>query len=266
MSNNIELSVLRNEGTYDIYAVKVPNFVQDFNISGKKNDDSGAIDKTPQITTSSLVEEATYSMKYTTTNEFVQSIKIYFKPNSYWKADNAWFAARIWNDAGEAWIKMTDANGDGTYECYIPNGYPNVIFCRMKNTNTTAYNWENRLNQTPDLVIANLTNKTYEVNEIYLEPNSNWKQSNARFAAYFFGNGETWIDMTDLDGDGVYSCEIPAGYTKVIFCRMNPGTTVNNWDNKWNQTGDLTIPTDGKNLFTVPSGAWDGSTTTWSKP
>ena len=32
----------------------------------------------------------------------------------------------------------------------------------------------------------------------------------------------------------------------------------------WNKTGDLTIPTDGKNLFTVPNGDWDGSTTTWS--
>lgn len=261
MSNNIELSVLRNEGTYDIYAVKVPNFVQDFNISGKKNDDSGAIDKTPQITISSLVEEATYSMKYTTTNEFVQSIKIYFKPNSYWKADNAWFAARIWNDTGEAWIKMTDANGDGTYECYIPNGYPNVIFCRMKNTNTTAYNWENRLNQTPDLVIANLTNKTYVLPEIiYFKPDSNWKSANARFAAYFFGNGEKWVSMVDREGNGVYECEIPAGFTKVIFVRMNPDNQTNNWDNKWTQTVDIDM-SSGKYLYTLNNNSsTDGNT------
>ena len=100
---------------------------------------------------------------------------------------------------------------------------------------------------------------------LYLKPNSNWTQANARFAAYFFGNGDTWVSMTDSNSDGIYEVEVPdGGYTKVIFVRMNPSTSVNNWDNKWNQTGDLTIPTDGKNLFTVPSGAWDGSTSKWS--
>ena len=98
---------------------------------------------------------------------------------------------------------------------------------------------------------------------IYLKPNSNWTQSNARFAAYFFGNGEKWVSMTCYRD--FYSVEVPSGFTKVIFCRMNPSTTANNWNNKWNQSGDLTIPTNGNNLFTVPSGAWDGSTTKWSK-
>ena len=99
---------------------------------------------------------------------------------------------------------------------------------------------------------------------LYLKPNSNWTQANARFAAYFFGNGEKWVSMTDMNLDGIYEVEIPEGYPTVIFCRMNPGTTDNNWNNKWNQTGDLTIPTDGKNLFTLPNGNWDGATSTWS--
>lgn len=105
-------------------------------------------------------------------------------------------------------------------------------------------------------------------NVLYLKPNSNWTKDGARFAAYFFNNsGNTWVSMTDSDSDGIYEVNIPTGYTfgeNVIFCRMNPSTTANNWNNKWNQTGDLTIPTDGKNLFTVPNGAWDGSTTGWS--
>ena len=99
---------------------------------------------------------------------------------------------------------------------------------------------------------------------LYLTPNSNWTQANARFAAYFFGNGEKWVDMTDGDGDGIYEVAVPSGYPNVIFCRMNPSASANNWNNKWNQTGDLTIPTDGKNRFTVKSGTWDGATTTWS--
>ena len=100
--------------------------------------------------------------------------------------------------------------------------------------------------------------------KLYLTPNANWKQGNARFAAYFFGNGETWVSMTDPDGDGIYEVVVPAGYPNVIFCRMNPGATANNWNNKWNQTADLVIPTDGPNHFTVKEGTWDSGGGTWS--
>lgn len=108
---------------------------------------------------------------------------------------------------------------------------------------------------------------TGEEGDYYLVPNSNWKQANARFAIYFFGNGETWVSMKDDNGDGIYAANKPADdktYPSMIFCRMNPSATANNWNNKWNQTGDLTCPKDGKNCFTVPSGIWDGATTTWS--
>ena len=101
---------------------------------------------------------------------------------------------------------------------------------------------------------------------LYLAPNSNWKKDNARFAAYFFNNGgNVWASMTDADADGIYEVNIPVGYAagdNVIFCRMNPATTANNWNNKWGQTGDLVIPTDGKNLYTINEGSWDAGT--WS--
>ncbi|MBR4052649.1 MAG: hypothetical protein IKJ96_06330 [Alistipes sp.] len=100
--------------------------------------------------------------------------------------------------------------------------------------------------------------------KLYLIPNANWKVDNARFAAYFFGNGELWLDMTDADRDGVYECELPEGYPSVIFCRMNPNATANNWSNKWNQTADLTVPTDGTNCYTVTEGTWDKGGGTWS--
>jgi len=99
---------------------------------------------------------------------------------------------------------------------------------------------------------------------LYLTPNANWKQSNARFAAYFFGNGETWVSMTDADGDGVYEVAVPAGYPNVIFCRMNPSATANNWNNKWNQTADLTIPTNGPDHYTVTENTWDSGGGTWT--
>ena len=99
---------------------------------------------------------------------------------------------------------------------------------------------------------------------LYLTPNSNWKVDNARFAAYFFGNGEKWVSMTYNSELGVYEVEAPAGYPNVIFCRMNPGTTANNWNNKWNQTGDLKVPADGTNHYTVKANTWDNGGGTWS--
>ena len=100
---------------------------------------------------------------------------------------------------------------------------------------------------------------------VYLQPNSNWKIAGARFAAYYWnGSGSAWTDLSDADGDGVYEGTIPAGYTNLIFCRMNPSAAANDWSNKWNQTSDLTLPADGSNCYTVAEGAWDNGSGTWS--
>ena len=104
---------------------------------------------------------------------------------------------------------------------------------------------------------------------VYLKPNSNWTQSNARFAIYVWGGtaGEKWVSMTASDTAGVYQAYLPEGYDygcNIIFCRMNPSTTANNWNNKWNQTSDLKTPTDGKNMYTVKAGTWDKGGGSWS--
>ena len=86
---------------------------------------------------------------------------------------------------------------------------------------------------------------------VYLDPGNNWKSDDARFAVYYWA-GDTdngWVSMEDC-GDGIYSATIPEGYTNIIFCRMDPASTENTWDNKWNQTVDLTITEDG-DTFTV---------------
>ena len=80
-----------------------------------------------------------------------------------------------------------------------------------------------------------------DISKLYFKPNSNWASNSARFAAYFF-NGPAdsqslWRDLV-LNGD-YYEVDIPEGYASVIFCRMNYETAENNWDNVWNQTGDL---------------------------
>ena len=101
---------------------------------------------------------------------------------------------------------------------------------------------------------------------LYLVPNSNWKQSNARFAIYYWNaaGANAWTDMSDSDGDGVYEGTVPAGNDNIIFCRMSPSATANNWTNKWNQTADLKVPTDGTNCYTVKAETWDNGGGTWS--
>ena len=101
--------------------------------------------------------------------------------------------------------------------------------------------------------------------KLYLTPNANWKVDNARFAAYFYGNGDAWVSMTKVEGEtDLYEVTSPnKSYNNIIFCRMNPSEADNNWDNKWNQTGDLTY--DGvKNHYIVKEGTWDKGGGTWS--
>ena len=107
-------------------------------------------------------------------------------------------------------------------------------------------------------VIDKITPEGY----LYFKPNDNWASSNARFAAYFFGNGEKWVSMTDSNGDGVYEVAIPSGYKNVIFCRMTPSAAANNWNNTWNQTSDLTINKDKLYVYTDNSN-WSKGTGVW---
>ena len=103
---------------------------------------------------------------------------------------------------------------------------------------------------------------------VLLKPSSNWKQSNARFAVYFFNDAQgknTWVSMTKAsDETDIYYAVAPTGnWEKLIFCRMDPGKSANDWGSKWNQSGNCTW-TNAKSLLTVPSNSWDNFTTSWS--
>ena len=151
---------------------------------------------------------------------------------------------------------------DGTYDIYFNITTKNLYVM------TAGTDYANATQQTvsgeePKQEEPEVTEKV-----VYLKPNSNWTQSNARFAAYFWkdGGGDVWVSMTAV-GDGTYEAHLPEGYDygcNVIFCRMNPSTSANNWNNKWNQTANLKTPTDGKNLYTVKNGTWDNGGGTWS--
>ena len=93
----------------------------------------------------------------------------------------------------------------------------------------------------------------------------NWADGGAWFYAHFWESKDNTktsdIRLTEV-GDGYYSCDVPSGKDYVIIVRKDPSNQNINWDNAWNQTGDLKIPTDGRNLF-IPNG-WTGCTEAWS--
>lgn len=99
---------------------------------------------------------------------------------------------------------------------------------------------------------------------IYFAPNNNWRSDNARFAAYFYGASNTWINLVDTDSNGVYETTVPEGeWTHVIFCRMNPSFEENRWNNEnedpkpvWNKTGDIAV-SEGNNYYSLDEGSWD---------
>ena len=97
-----------------------------------------------------------------------------------------------------------------------------------------------------------------------MKPNENWKKESARFAIYFYGNGDTWVDMYKLNDDLYYAVSpTDKSYTNLIFARMKPGETENKWDNRWNQTDNLTY--DGtNNHYEIAPDAWNEGGGTWS--
>lgn len=108
---------------------------------------------------------------------------------------------------------------------------------------------------------------------VYLKPNANWLQKDGssvdpRFAVYYFKSSNSgdngWISMTmEENCSPVYKASIPEGYDKCIFCRMNGADADNKWDNRYNQTGNLTVPTGNAFYYAVPDEWWDTSGDTY---
>ena len=112
-----------------------------------------------------------------------------------------------------------------------------------------------------------LVDKLLNSNMVYFKPNTNWKSSNAWFMVYTWGSAGTyWIKLNDINNDGIYEAQLPAGNTDVIFCRMNSAATAGgDWGNVWNQTNDLTLAaTSTSRLYTVSEGAWSKGNGAWS--
>jgi hypothetical protein len=101
---------------------------------------------------------------------------------------------------------------------------------------------------------------------IFLKPSAAWLKYGARFALYWWNNDDKngWRDMTPVGcNDEYYTAKVPVDAEKFKFVRMDPKNTENNWDNDWNETNELTLPTNGDNLFAMKKmhlniGKWAG--------
>lgn len=131
------------------------------------------------------------------------------------------------------------------YMVAVPAGFENVIFCRM-NPGAAANNWDNKWNQTGDLKVVDGdwytinegswdagTWSTFELAEdgyLYFTPNANWETDNARFAAYFFGNGEKWVDLEVYTPTGSEPVEPTALATPVVTAVAKENTVTLTWE------------------------------------
>ena len=98
-----------------------------------------------------------------------------------------------------------------------------------------------------------------------------WTTDGAAVGVHYWGGasaGTTWpgVRMTSVSGEeGMWSYDVPSDVTGLIFTRVNGSGTIADWGAK---TGDLTLPTDGKNLYTITSASavWGdpGCTGEWS--
>lgn len=221
----------------------------------------------------------------------------YLKSSLVWNLSSPRYAAYFFEGEAETWVDMTDSDSDGVYRAVIPEGYTNLIYCRMNPANK-ANNWDNKWNQSADLKVPTTSSnayvigimqwdkgtgswytldnaKSYRENAVYLKPNSNWKQSNAWFAVYLCNGskGTKWLKMTSVDGT-FYGVELPSdfnatNYKNIIFVRMDSGKTTLDWGSKWNQSGDLDCTKMTSSPYNrccaINSGQWDcGSSVTWT--
>lgn len=192
---------------------------------------------------------------------YPQKKMVYLNPGP-WDVAGAKFAVHTWigeNGADLFMEKVDDCTDRNIYQAEIDASHANIIFVRVNPAISNINQlWQNEWNRTSDLTLPTDEKVMYDMTPLYLSPTA-WDSDGAWFAAYFYNaSGNTWRKMTDSDGDGIYECEKVSGYPNVIFCRMNPAKSDLAWGSVWNQTGDLTIPTQVNNHFIVPNNsAWN---------
>ena len=114
------------------------------------------------------------------------------------------------------------------------------------------------------LFAAVICGLTLSAKTIYLNTGGSdlWNQAGAVFFAHSWASESDNADvqLTLVSGD-IFSAEINDAHSNILFVRMPNGSTALDWSSKWNQTGDLQIPSD-KNQYNITG--WGDNDGNWS--
>ena len=278
-ADGIDVSKLTSTkvGGYNVYTFEMPAYVAGFKIEGYDST-TKTTHTTEEVTGEHIIENNIYWFVHSNGNYGIATNA--YNNNANFQTHDIYIVGSM-ND-------WSTENFDSKYHfTKYSNGKWTLDVTFDVTTTIKLYNklvvsdgyagWINKDGTTDDVELApgkytityNVANNnfTFTMTEriLYLSPNSDWTKDGARFAAYvWYYSGSTkkeaWYSMTKQN-DGTYKVVIPDEYVNVIFCRMDGAKTTNNWENKWNQTGDL--KTGDGSLFTIKQ--WNGQTTGWSK-
>ena len=218
-------------------------------------------------------------------NDYTSNITLYTRwvPTTiYFTNSNAWTGtiyAYAWKGSGDS--KVENASWPGIAMVYIGQNENNQSVWKV--SMDSCYEqiiFNNNGKQTNDTTIASNYNAYYvytggscdcgcwncETSKVYLSA-SVWNFDSPRFAVYFFGNingteYNYWISMVEASSN-YYVVEFVSNTfaDNLIFCRMDGRTETNNWDNKWNQTSNLSISGNENKTYTITSvegaGSWN---------
>ena len=139
-----------------------------------------------------------------------------------------------------------------------------------------SYSYAVLTNQSDDKALVNLVKSLYLYGKaasdyyfadapFYLMPNSEWLEGNSRFAVYAWNDAENkWFDCADA-GDGIHFVvkNFDFSYKNVIFCRMDPDKTENNWDSRLNATVKTVVPTGRNRYYRLDEGTSNNVGGSW---
>ena len=199
------------------------------------------------------------------------TMRVYFKSPTSWTNANIYYWGTSSQPVQWPGVAMNkDSELNLWYYDYDTTLYSNVIFNDGTNqsedlhspTSETSdcYVWNNGwYNEDTTEVPPTIDTSAYDY---FLVPGP-WAAANAWFAAWVWGTGAgQWVTLTKLDSN-LAGFDLPEDVSKIIFVRFNPTVSTPTWENGvWNQTGDLNIPSNGSNCYTITGwGTTDGS---WS--
>ena len=240
----------KSDGGKDIYSFTIPAGTTGIIFNGLKDDGSGSRDQSPNIENSAIQTGVCYYMDWNNGNQV--KTYTYSTTTTY----NVTYSGTNLTCIGESKVTAGTA-----YSCTLTaaSGYklPDSITVTVGGTAlSSGYSYDKstgKVTVEAAKVTGNINIKADAVKEqvdnpttvtLYLNPNI-WTVDGGPYKIHYWGGSSSGdVEMTEVGG-GIYSAEVPADATMVLFHRNNYG----------HKTNDLNMPSDGSNLYTITG--WD---------